>query len=174
MLSIHTGARLKDTAGLRVEDLLLNNDDDSYLEYQHNRNRKISKDSIERRVPLFGDVLAELKTYVSNLGQGEQNVFPRYSGSRKTNYLSAVLNNKHLDKINSDPRFKMHGLRNTLSSKFLATNVPNSLSGYLIGWRDKTTVGAQAEYQRGGYPHQQMLDALKAAHSVASWGTVQG
>lgn len=174
MICIHTGARIKDAAGLRVDELVLNTDDDSYLKYKDNLNRKISKDGIERTVPLFGDLLAELKSYVSNLGQGEDNLFPSYCDDRKraSDSLSQLLNTKHLDTITKDPRFKMHGLRDTLSSKFMATNVPNNISGYLVGWRDKTTVGMQSEYQRGGYPHKQMLDALKAAHSVKSWGTV--
>ena len=172
MLSIHTGARLKDTVGLMLKDLYINTDEDSYLKYQHNKNRKITKDSIERTIPLFGQVLSELKSYLSELGEGEENLFPRYCGSRQSDSVSQLLNKKHLDKINKDPRFKIHGLRDTLSSKFLATNVSNSISGYLVGWKDKTTVGAQEMYQRGGYPHKQMLDALKAAHAVEEWGTV--
>ena len=148
---------------MRVDELVLNTDDDSYLTYKDNLNRKISKDGIERTVPLFGDLLAELKSYVSNLGQGEDNLFPSYCDDRKraSDHLSSLLNTKHLDKITRDPRFKMHGLRDTLSSKFLATNVPNNISGYLVGWRDKTTVGMQSQYQRGGYPHKQMLEAIK-------------
>lgn len=174
MICIHTGARLKDATGLMVGELTLNTDDNSSLVFQHNRNRKISKESIERTVPLFGDLLAELISYVSNLGQGEDNLFPSYCDDRNrgSDNLSQLLNIRHLDTITKDKRFKMHGLRDTLSSKFLATNVPNSISGYLVGWRDKTTVGMQSEYQRGGYPHQQMLDALKAAHAVEEWGTV--
>jgi hypothetical protein len=65
----------------------------------------------------------------------------------------------------------MHGLRDTLSAKFMATSVTNDLSGYLIGWRNSTTVGMQKEYQKGGYPHEQMLTALRSAHSVTVWGT---
>jgi len=174
MICIHTGARLKDATGLRVGELLLNKDEDSYLVFQHNRNRKVSKESIERTVPLFGDLLAELISYVSNLGQGEDNLFPSYCDDRNrgSDNLSQLLNIRHLDTITKDKRFKMHGLRDTLSSKFLATNVPNNIAGYLVGWKDKTTVGMQSEYQRGGYPHQQMLDALKAAHAVEEWGTV--
>ena len=172
MLSIHTGARLKDTCGLRVDELCLATDEDSYIYYQANRNRKISKDSIERRVPLFGNVLSDLKSYVLDLDEGEENLFPRYVGSRQSDNASQVLNIKHLDTITKDKRFKMHGLRDTLSAKFLATNVPNTLSAYLVGWRDRTTVGAQAEYQRSGYPQEQLLKALKAAHDLVEWGTV--
>ena len=171
MLSIHTGARLKDTCGLRIEELHLSTDEDSFLQYRHNRNRKISKESIERRVPLFGNVLSELKSYLASAAGDEDNLFPRYCGKRQTNNVSAVLNNKHLDVIDKDPRLKMHGLRDTLSAKFMATSVTNDLSGYLIGWRNKTTVGMQEEYQKGGYPHEQMLTALRTAHSVTVWGT---
>lgn len=171
MLSMHTGARLKDSCGLRIEELHLGTDEDSFLQYRHNRNRKISKESIERRVPLFGNVLSELKSYLASAVGDEGNLFPRYCGKRQTNNVSAVLNNKHLDVIDKDPRLKMHGLRDTLSAKFMATSVTNDLSGYLIGWRNSTTVGMQKEYQKGGYPHEQMLTALRSAHSVTVWGT---
>jgi len=170
-LSMLTGARLKDNSGLMLADIYLNNDDDSYVWYRHNQNRKVSKDSIERRVPLFGSILNDLLGYTSGLDPKEQSLFPRYCGSRQSDNVSAALNKKHLDLIDEDPTFKMHGLRDTLSAKFMATNVPNDIAGYLIGWRNKTTIGMQTKYQRGGYPHDIMLNALKKAYAITNWGT---
>ena len=121
--------------------------DDQFVDPDHLNHRKISKESIERRVPLFGNVLSELKSYLASAAVEEDNLFPRYCGKRQTNNVSAVLNNKHLDVIDKDPRLKMHGLRDTLSAKFMATSVTNDLSGYLIGWHNNTTVGMQKEYQ---------------------------
>ena len=62
----------------------------------------------------------------------------------------------------------MHGLRKTLQSKFDAALVPNSVSGYLIGWRDSTTVGMQMTY-KSGYPHVDMLKYMKQGHAVTEW-----
>lgn len=175
LLSMHTGARLKDICGLMIEDIVLNNDSDSLVQYRHNPNREITKDSIERVVPLFGDVLVALRTYIEELKQADRdevNLFPNYVGPRGSDNASNTLNQRHLDLINKDPRFKVHGLRDTLQAKFLAANVQNQISGYIIGWRSKTTVGMQESYSQDGYPHAQMLAALTKAHSVEVWGNI--
>lgn len=175
LLSMHTGARLKDTCGLMIEDIVLNDDINSLVQYRHNPNREITKDSIERVVPLFGDVLVALRTYIEDLKHtdgDEVNLFPNYVGPRGSDSASNTLNKSHLDLIDTDPKFKMHGLRDTLNAKFAAANVQNQVSGYLIGWRNKTTVGMQESYSQDGYPHAQMLEALTKAHSVEVWGNV--
>jgi len=53
-------------------------------------------------------------------------------------------------------------------AKFDVALVPNSVSGYLIGWRDNTTVGMQEEY-KSGYPHAMMLSYMKKAQEVKDW-----
>ena len=62
----------------------------------------------------------------------------------------------------------MHGLRKTLMAKFDAALIPNSISGYLIGWRDKTTEGMQEAY-KSGYPHEDLLNYMKQAHKIKDW-----
>ena len=71
-----------------------------------------------------------------------------------------------------DWRFWSLGYADTLQAKFLAANVQNQMSGYIIGWRSKTTVGMQESYSQDGYPHAQMLAALTKAHSVEVWGNI--
>ena len=62
----------------------------------------------------------------------------------------------------------MHGLRYTLQAKFDAALLPNSISGYLIGWRDSTTISMQVAY-KSGYPHEQMLKYMKQGHDITDW-----
>ena len=169
LISLHTGARLKDTTGLMLDDVVLEDEHNSFIEYRHNKNRKISKDSIERIVPIYGELLEAIKAYKAKyVEQEQQSLFTRYCGSRGSGNASNLLNPRHLDTINKDPTFKMHGLRNTLQSKFDAALLPNSISGYLIGWRDRTTIGMQVAY-KSGYPHEQMLKYMKQGHDITDW-----
>ena len=130
---------------------------------------KITKDSIERIVPIYGELLEAISAYKAEHMEPErQSFFPRYCQSRGSDSASNLLNQRHLDSINRDPTFKMHGLRNTLQSKFDAALLPNSISGYLIGWRDRTTIGMQVAY-KSGYPHEQMLKYMKQGHDITDW-----
>ncbi|MDB0060301.1 tyrosine-type recombinase/integrase [Planktomarina sp.] len=169
LISLHTGARLKDTTGLMLDDVVLEDEHNSLIDYRHNKNRKISKDSIERIVPIYGELLEAIKAYKAKyVEQEQQSFFTRYCGSRRSDSASNLLNQRHLDTINKDPTLKMHGLRNTLQSKFDAALLPNSISGYLIGWRDRTTIGMQVAY-KSGYPHEQMLKYMKQGHDITDW-----
>ncbi len=169
LISLHTGARLKDTTGLTLDDVFIHDEKDSFIEYRHNRNRKVSKDSIERKVPIFGALLLELKKYkIELISLDQKSFFPKYAGSRGSDSASNLLNQRHLDTINKEPSFRMHGLRKTLMAKFDAALIPNSISGYLIGWRDKTTVGMQEAY-KSGYPHEDLLNYMKQAHKIKDW-----
>ena len=57
------------------------------------------------------------------------------------------------------------------SRAFDAAGYAYKLSGYLIGWKNQQTVGMQKEYVQG-YPQEQMLEAVKQAHSVQIWATL--
>ena len=169
LISLHTGARLKDTTGLMLDDLVLDNENNSYIDYRHNKNRKITKDSIERKVPIYGEIFKSLQTYKSDqIKPGQQSLFPSYCESRGSDSASNLLNQKHLNIINKEKTFKVHGLRKTLMAKFDAALVPNSVSGYLIGWRNSTTVGMQMAY-KSGYPHLDMLKFIKQGHAIKEW-----
>lgn len=64
-LAIYTGARLKDVSGLMIDDLVLHGEECSQIHFQHNAIRKVSKDSIERKFPLYGPMLEDLRLYIS-------------------------------------------------------------------------------------------------------------
>ena len=53
--------------------------------------------------------------------------------------------------------------------KFDAANTLQKTSGYLIGWKNQHTVGMQKGHNKKVYPHLQLLQALKACHTVENW-----
>jgi len=172
-LVMFTGARLKDVTGLMIDDLFLDTDENSYINFRHNTFRRISKDSIERIFPLYGDMLKDLKDYISQKDfSSNKKLTPRYAKDKESaNHLSALLNKKHIDKFSKDPSLIMHGMRDTLQAKFDAAQFMNKVSGYLIGWKNQETIGMQSNYNRQGYPHKDMLETVRKAHSITEWAT---
>ncbi len=172
-LAMFTGARLKDVTGLMIDELKLDTEENSYINFKHNTFRTISKDSIERRFPLYGDMLSDLKDYVSKKDFSlHKKLTPRYAKhSGSSNSLSQLLNIKHIDKFSKDPSLIMHGIRDTLQAKFDAAQFANKVSGYLIGWKNQETVGMQSSYNKQGYPHKDLLEVIKKAHAISEWAT---
>lgn len=173
-LAMFTGARLHDVCGLMVDELLLKDEENSLINIKHNAWRSVSKDSIERKIPVYGEMLRTLRDYVANRDFSEsKKLTPRYAKTEKSAAaLSSLVNQRYIDKyITEDPTLIPHGFRNTLQAKFDASDVTNKVSGYLIGWKDQQTVGMQREYNRQGYPHAKLLSAIKACHDVTDWAT---
>jgi integrase len=172
-LAMFTGARLKDVCGLMIDELELNGELDSAIRIEGNWWREVSKDSIERRIPLYGEMLQDLKDYVSTKDfSSDQKLTPRYAKTvDSAGSLSNLLNQRYIDSFSKDPTLKLHGFRNTLQAKFDAADTPNKTSGYLIGWKNQDTVGMQKEYNKQGYPHLQLLQVLKACHAVEEWAS---
>jgi integrase len=171
-LAIYTGARLHDVCGILIDDISLEGEEDSLLHIRHNVWRTVSKDSIERKIPLYGEMLQHLKQYVAVRDFTlNQKLTPRYAKNENSaESLSNLVNQRYIDRyISKDSRLRPHGLRNTMQARFDATNTPNKLSGYLIGWKDQQTVGMQKEYNKQGYPHSQLLQALRACHAATEW-----
>ena len=172
-LAMYTGARLHDVSGIMIDDLILRGEEDSQILFQHNSYRKISKDSIERKFPLYGEMLQDLKDYVTHRDFSvELKLTPRYAKNENSSSgLSDLLNQKHIDVFCKDRSLKMHGMRNTLQAKFDAASFANKVSGYLIGWKNQETVGMQKSYNKQGYPQSQMLKVVQAMHAVEEWAT---
>ena len=171
-LAVYTGARLHDICGILIDDITLEGEEDSLLHIRHNVWRSVSKDSIERKIPLYGETLQHLKHYIAARDfTSNKKLTPRYAKTEESaESLSNLLNQRYIDKyISKDPRLKPHGLRNTMQARFDATDTSNKLSGYLIGWKDQQTVGMQSEYNKQGYPHSQLLEVLRACHSTTDW-----
>jgi len=170
-----TGARLTDVCGLMVDDLVLLDEDNSQIIFQHNKHRKLSKDSIERKFPIYGEMLQDLKDYLEKRNDpNERFLTPKYTAhSNSSESLSNLLMKRHVHAFSTDKTLKIHGLRNTLQARFDAASFANKISGYLIGWKDQQTVGMQKAYKQG-YPQSQMLEAVQKAHAVKEWAILAG
>ena len=101
-----TGARLKDVCGLMIDELELNGELDSAIRIEGNWWRDVSKDSIERRIPLYGEMLRDLKAYVAAKDfSSDQKLTPRYA---KTATSVDSLSQTQTDISFSDPQIVLH------------------------------------------------------------------
>ena len=105
-LAMFTGARLKDVCGLMIDELELNGELDSAIRIEGNWWREVSKDSIERRIPLYGEMLQDLKDYVAAKDfSSDQKLTPRYA---KTATSVDSLSQTQTDISFSDPQIVLH------------------------------------------------------------------
>ena len=155
-----------------INDFILKDEHNSQIRFRHNAFRSISKDSIERIFPLYGEMLQEVRNYLATrVNQDAKYFTPRYTKHQNSSSNCSTLLMKHVRSFSSDKTLKIHGFRDTLQSKFDAAGYAYKLSGYLIGWKNQQTVGMQKKYIQG-YPQEQMLEAVKQAHSVQVWATL--
>ena len=104
-LAIYTGARLHDICGLMVDELTLKGEDNSLIYIQHNAWRTVSKDSIERAVPLYGEMLNHLKDYVAARDfSSNKKLTPRYAKTESSaESLSNFVNQRYICLLYTSP-----------------------------------------------------------------------
>ena len=175
LIAIHSGCRLEDASGLLLGDLFLQvnaSDPIPFIYFRDNKLRAITKDGISREVPIFGELLKRLTKYTEKMSGSDSPLFPRYGlvdGSGAGN-VSNVINTRIKKMRNGDVRLTAHSFRHTLQARFLAAKVHNQFAAYIGGWRDKDSVGLQAQYQGDGIPLELLQDALQKAHKTERWG----
>ena len=174
-LAFHVGCRLEDVTGMVLDDCRLklsNGRPIPYLLVRHNRLRKVTKDSIERHIPLFGEVYDRLVAFTAGRTGPQQPLFPNYGlekGNGAGNASTAI--NKHIkDFRDGDVRLTFHSFRHTVQAMAMAADVDNKWAAYMGGWRNSDSLGLQREYQKGGVPLELLLKNMEKIHTVSNWG----
>ena len=180
----HTGCRVGDAAGLKMNDLYLHTNNEHpipFIFFRDNSIRALTKSGVERRVPLFGDVLGRLVEYYDERirllnAKGADTInaplFPRYGkGQRGAGAVSNLINQKHIHLIrNGDKKLTFHSFRHTLQHKYIAAGQNTQHAAYIAGWKFGGMVGEQAGYLKHGIPPSGLIDGLVKAHAAKSWG----
>ena len=184
LIGNHTGCRIGDAAGLKMNDLYLHPNNEHpipFIFFRDNTIRQLTKDGVQRRVPLFGDVLNRLIEYhdkrISALRADDSDIlnaalFPRYGrGQKGSDAVSNLINQKHIHHLrDGDLKLTFHSFRHTLQHKYLAAGQNTQFAGYISGWKLTGLVGKQSEYVKHGIPPEALIDGLKKAHAAKSWG----
>ena len=176
-LASYIGCRLEDVTGLVLKDLRLqitNQQPIPSVFLRDNRLRDVTKDSLERCIPLDVNSVAyqSLVRFTSGRRGPEEPVFPRYgleAGNGAGNASAAL--NKHIHAIRAgNVRLTFHSLRHTVQAKAQSADINNKWAAYLGGWRNADALGLQHEYQKSGVPLPLFLDNILKIHAVTDWG----
>ena len=176
-LASYLGCRLEDVTGLVLKDLRLQITNEQPIPsvfLRDNRLRNVTKDGLERCVPLDvnSDVYQSLVKFTSGRKGPEEPVFPRYgleAGNGAGNASAAL--NRHIHAIRAgNVRLTFHSLRHTVQAKAMAADINNKWAAYLGGWTNADALGLQREYQKSGVPLPLFLDNIIKIHAVTDWG----
>ena len=149
-----TGMRLAEVAGLKIDDLVLDDEIPHIIIEPHNH-RPLKTRSSERVIPLVGKSLWAAQRIKQNV-IGDY-CFPRYTTANKTNANSAsAALNKWIKSLTSNKGNTIHGFRHSLRDRLRAADVDSELIDEIGGWSRKS-VGAQ---YGDGYSLEKKQEAL--------------
>lgn len=149
-----TGMRLSEAAGLKIDDLVIN-DEIPHVIIQPHSHRPLKTRSSERVIPLVGASLCAAQRI-------QQNVtgiycFPRYTTADRTNANSAsAALNKWIKSLTKNTDNTIHGFRHSLRDRLRDVDIGIELIDEIGGW-SRQSVGAQ---YGNGYSLEKKQEAL--------------
>lgn len=125
-----TGARLSEIAGLRTEDVKVD-DPIPHIVVEWHDDRRIKNKVSRRRVPLIGDALAAAKEALKDAGSRKL-LFPSYGRVGGGSTASAALG-KHVRAVVTDTKVTTHSLRHLMKDRLRIAGVSKSDQDILLG-----------------------------------------
>jgi integrase len=131
-----TGMRLAEATGLKINDLVLD-DEIPHVIIQPHSHRPLKTRSSERVIPLVGASLWAAQRIKRNV-QCEY-CFPRYTNNDRTNANSAsAALNKWIKVLTNNRDNTIHGFRHKFRDRLRAVNAPLEMIDQIGGWSVKT------------------------------------
>lgn len=170
LLMAHTGCRTMEAAGLTVGEVKLNANI-PHIQLRHNHIRTLKNDASERDLPLVGNALEELRSYLSNhekADQPEAPLFSRYGRDGGMDSLSQILNRVIREKMGiADGALVAYSTRHTMKDKLRAIQTPEHIQHALMGHASQNAIA-------GGYGSGERLEELQSqlqlAYECEDWG----
>ena len=148
-LLVGTGCRLGEITGLRVQDIVID-DELPHLKIVEHEARRLKNSSSRREIPLVGDALKAAQEAVRGTA-AVPFAFPRYSGDKGPNAASQTLI-KWIRKVTEDKRHVVHSLRHNMADRLDAAGVhPNdkyAILGHLTGGSSERYYGSVVARRR--------------------------
>lgn len=135
-----TGMRLAEAAGLKIDDLVLDDEIPHVIIQTHNH-RPLKTKSSERVMPLVGASLWAAQK-IKQTVTGEY-CYPRYTNNNRTNANSAsAALNKWIKILTKNKDNTIHGFRHSLRDRLRAVDIGIELIDEIGGW-SRQSIGAQ-------------------------------
>jgi|GEM_PF-2516247 len=173
ILMAYTGARTDEIAGLEVQDVALNDDEEiPHIFIRPNQTRpKLKSPASKRVLPLIGPALASAREAIEearkrNGGDGglpDAPLFPRYGRPRGADALSAVQNKLIRKKLNiTDPKITAYSTRHRMKDKLRNALIDSDLQDAIMAHER----GQISDRYGNGYWPDVLSRALKKALGV--------
>jgi integrase len=132
-IQFHTGARIGEVVGLKVQDIVLDGSAPHVI-FRPYPERSLKTKASERIVPLVGLSLWSARQAVKKAGNGEW-LFARYAatGREAKATVAAAAVKKWLNKALCIDK-GTHSFRHTLKDKMLAADLPDAVQDAIGGW----------------------------------------
>ena len=125
-----TGCRLAEVTGLRVEDVVLE-EECPHLVVTWHEGRRIKNNASKREVPLVGDALEAAKEAVEAAGN-QHLLFPRYGKENGPTNASAALM-KYVRRVTEDPAHAVHSLRHNMKDRLILAEASEMEQNLILG-----------------------------------------
>lgn len=125
-----TGARPGEIAGLRLEDVHLEEGTTPHIKIEWHEDRRLKTATSIRSVPLIGDALDAAQEAVELAGGGNL-LFAHYAGEGGSERLSAIMN-KHVRAVSKDKRHVFYSLRHNMKDKLIASGADQRMENMLL------------------------------------------
>lgn len=170
LIMAHTGCRTMEAAGLTVGEAKLNANI-PHVQLRHNHIRTLKNDASERDLPLVGNALEELRSYLNrheHKDQSDAPLFLRYGRDGGMDSLSQILNRVIREKMNiSDGALVAYSTRHTMKDKLRAIQTPEHIQNAIMGHASHNAI---AEGYGSGERLEELQVQLQSAYECDDWG----
>ncbi|MGI9365374.1 MAG: site-specific integrase [Rhizobiaceae bacterium] len=143
-LLMGTGCRLNEIVGLRVSDVVLDQDV-PHIKVQMHPDRRLKTDASNRWVPLVGDAVTSAKQAVECAADNSM-LFPRYGGKISGSASASKALMKHVRAITTDKKAVVHSLRHNMKDWLKEAGASKQVQDEILG---HTSGGVSENY--GGF-----------------------
>ena len=168
-LMIQTGCRNMEAGGLLIRDLKFDTNV-PYFQLRYNRIRSLKNENSVRDVPVVGNLLDNLRAYVSSIDTTNPDapLFPRYGrdggGNSLSQSLISIIDLKM--GLKADKTCVPYSTRHSMKDKLRALRTPIELQYAILGNGKRTVAEGYGEGNPLAYLQQEIIKAEK----LESWG----
>lgn len=163
-----TGARNNEVTSLELKDVKAKSET-PHLIYRGNSIRGLSKNGLERAVPISQDTAERIIKFVGE-DVSRTPLFPVYCDQSKGTDLSKMCSEQVVNLRPNDNRLlSTYSLRHTFIDKLRAVGVSTNEAQYLVGHKDPASSRVHAKYGTMP-PPRHLADQVNSAINVDNWG----
>jgi len=173
LLMTHAGSPITEITGLLRDDVALKHNI-PHIDIYPNRIRKLDKGRLERVIPVYGELLELLQTYIGNRNLGQFDpLFPNtWNGGMTDSKRTSSVFGKCIENLRPelDEVLKPYSVRHTLVVRAQAADISQAQREMLVGHRSKDSNSIHRKVYGTAEGPEKMLSMFKKVDATHDWG----